>query len=62
MKNRSDSRAVWLCSARPGRMFHYLDKPASSKAASATPPGEWNRRVDSLDVPRFVRLVRQSGA
>jgi hypothetical protein len=57
------NRAAWLRNNSGfGLMFHYIDKPASSNAPSATTPAEWNRRVDSFDVPRFARRVRETGA
>ncbi|AHF93304.1 hypothetical protein OPIT5_26900 [Opitutaceae bacterium TAV5] len=61
-RTSSDNRAAWLREASPGLMFHYIDNPASSTVASATTPAEWNQRVDSFNVPRFARLVRETGA
>lgn len=56
------TRAIWLREAKWGLMFHYIDGMASSSANTVTTPTEWNRRVDSFNVPRFARKVRASGA
>jgi len=52
----------WLASAQWGLMFHYLDKAASSNAASETTVEQWNQRVESFDVPRFAQQVQDLGA
>ncbi|XHR30595.1 MAG: hypothetical protein ACFUZC_08530 [Chthoniobacteraceae bacterium] len=63
MQTNNDTPILtWLGEAGWGLMFHYIDKPASSNVASLTTPEEWNRRVDSFDVPRFVRAVKETRA
>ncbi len=60
--SQSTHRAAWLRECGWGLMFHYLDKPASSNNASSTSAEEWNRRVDSFDVPAFAQSVKTSEA
>jgi len=53
---------TWLREARWGMMFHYIDKPASSNRPSDTTSEEWNRRVESFDVERFAKQVKECEA
>jgi len=56
------SRTDWFMAAHWGIMCHYLDSPASSERVSDTSSEDWNRRVDSFDVPRFTHQVESIGA
>lgn len=56
------SRTEWFKAARWGLMFHYLASPASSRDPSPLTAEEWNRRVDSFDVPGLAAQVAGTGA
>jgi len=57
----SVERTRWFRQAGWGVFTHYLAAPASGGPADLT-PDEWNRQVDSFDVPRLAAQLRAVGA
>ena len=53
---------TWFREAKWGVFTHYLADVASSQAPAATDVEAWNRRVDSFDVPGYVRQLQSVGA
>ena len=51
----------WFKQSGWGVFTHYLAGQASAREGVGLSPGEWNRRVDSFDVPGLVRQIESVG-